>query len=344
MCGKFGARARRILTMRSRRSKRGRRDGDGDGAGGGAVKVKEESVAARKVRTRIRRPRYVSLTRLDRKAEEADKAVDERDEMEMRLIELFPMRAAAGSAAVSAAVSVAVSAAEEVSRISEYFFSEECDTSTSLTGLLDSEAVSVPATLAPSPLAAEREARAVEGAETDEKLVKAALRGREREESEEKWVSYSEVVEDVSSSAVDGCGPAAEEKRGMKRKRLSLKLDYKEVLDAWDGGRSLFVGHGDGSQIVPGFDDDEIFGGDSNVAWSVPNQNAKKVVIKEEEIVGSLEEEELKWKMGRIREASLLRYKEKRQNRLFSKRIRYEVRKLNAEKRPRIKGRFVKRD
>ena len=37
------------------------------------------------------------------------------------------------------------------------------------------------------------------------------------------------------------------------------------------------------------------------------------------------------------REASVLRYKEKRQNRLFSKKIRYQVRKLNADKRPRIK-------
>lgn len=37
------------------------------------------------------------------------------------------------------------------------------------------------------------------------------------------------------------------------------------------------------------------------------------------------------------REASVLRYKQKRLNRLFSKRIRYEVRKLNAEKRPRMK-------
>lgn len=42
------------------------------------------------------------------------------------------------------------------------------------------------------------------------------------------------------------------------------------------------------------------------------------------------------WKSGQ-REASVLRYKEKRQNRLFAKRIRYEVRKLNAEKRPRLK-------
>jgi hypothetical protein len=38
-----------------------------------------------------------------------------------------------------------------------------------------------------------------------------------------------------------------------------------------------------------------------------------------------------------------MRYKEKRRTRLFSKKIRYEVRKLNAEKRPRMKGRFVKR-
>jgi len=37
------------------------------------------------------------------------------------------------------------------------------------------------------------------------------------------------------------------------------------------------------------------------------------------------------------REASVLRYKEKRQNRLFAKKIRYQVRKLNADKRPRIK-------
>ena len=37
------------------------------------------------------------------------------------------------------------------------------------------------------------------------------------------------------------------------------------------------------------------------------------------------------------RKASVLRYKEKRQNRLFSKKIRYQVRKLNAEKRPRLK-------
>ena len=43
------------------------------------------------------------------------------------------------------------------------------------------------------------------------------------------------------------------------------------------------------------------------------------------------------------REARVSIYREKRRTRLFSKKIRYEVRKLNAEKRPRMKGRFVKR-
>lgn len=46
---------------------------------------------------------------------------------------------------------------------------------------------------------------------------------------------------------------------------------------------------------------------------------------------------------GGWREARVSRYREKRRTRLFAKKIRYEVRKLNAEKRPRMKGRFVKR-
>ena len=35
------------------------------------------------------------------------------------------------------------------------------------------------------------------------------------------------------------------------------------------------------------------------------------------------------------------RYRQKRRDRAFVKKIRYEVRKLNAEQRPRFKGRFI---
>ncbi|CAI6005896.1 unnamed protein product [Closterium sp. NIES-64] len=41
------------------------------------------------------------------------------------------------------------------------------------------------------------------------------------------------------------------------------------------------------------------------------------------------------------REARVMRYREKRRNRLYSKKIRYEVRKVNADQRPRVKGEEV---
>ncbi len=43
-----------------------------------------------------------------------------------------------------------------------------------------------------------------------------------------------------------------------------------------------------------------------------------------------------------MRQASLRRYREKKARRSFSKTIRYQMRKVNADRRPRIKGRFVK--
>ncbi|XP_073113039.1 zinc finger protein CONSTANS-LIKE 16-like [Elaeis guineensis] len=89
---------------------------------------------------------------------------------------------------------------------------------------------------------------------------------------------------------------------------LNLSLNYQEVMDAWSERGPPWVEHS-----------------------SISNANTCLVVE-----VPTMEERER-------RKARILRYKEKRQSRLFSKKIRYEVRKLNAEKRPRLKGRFVKR-
>ncbi|OMO94403.1 hypothetical protein CCACVL1_06024 [Corchorus capsularis] len=110
----------------------------------------------------------------------------------------------------------------------------------------------------------------------------------------------------------------------------------------------LYIEGGDQSpQTVPNLHDaaaatvvGDAWGNASIDVWRVPeviSNDVGGVKIKEE--VDGTED----WKRGH-REASVLRYKEKRQNRLFAKRIRYEVRKVNAEKRPRLKGRFVKRD
>ncbi|KAK7276051.1 hypothetical protein RIF29_17182 [Crotalaria pallida] len=106
-----------------------------------------------------------------------------------------------------------------------------------------------------------------------------------------------------------GFGEVIEEKMMVT---LNLNLNYQEVMDAWSDRRSLYA--------------------DDDFSFSMPSNNGYCMGE-----VPMLEEERSR------REASVLRYKEKRQNRLFSKKIRYQVRKLNADKRPRNKGRFVKR-
>ncbi|KAJ9565077.1 hypothetical protein OSB04_001043 [Centaurea solstitialis] len=91
---------------------------------------------------------------------------------------------------------------------------------------------------------------------------------------------------------------------------LNLSLNYQEVMDAW-------------SNRGPCWTDD--------FAVSTCNDGYRGEVP-------VMEEAKTK------REASVLRYRKKRQNRLFSRKIRYHVRKLNADNRPRLKGRFVKRE
>ncbi|XP_051121108.1 uncharacterized protein LOC127244576 [Andrographis paniculata] len=231
-----------------------------------------------------------------------------------------------------------------------YFFSAADGGATSLTGLLDSAAESNSSYVTTgssrqddlSPSASLTYANRIQDREERAALVRNALRSRERESSEEKWVCYSEVVErkvkeeEVSSSVVDLWRP------GEDHAPLSLKLDYEDVVKAWSGRGSLYVSHAETWQIVPDVTDDTMFfsshggmGGCEVGWWAVP------------EMMMEDGGEEMKMGVGMgmagQREASLLRYKAKRQNRLFSKKIRYQVRKLNAEKRPRIKGRFVKR-
>ncbi|KAB2624288.1 zinc finger protein CONSTANS-LIKE 6-like [Pyrus ussuriensis x Pyrus communis] len=93
-----------------------------------------------------------------------------------------------------------------------------------------------------------------------------------------------------------------------KKRKMILRLDYEAVITAWDGSPWT-------SGDRPDFDSE-----------CLPDY----MVFHPARVDGG-------------REARVSRYREKRRTRLFSKKIRYEVRKLNAEKRPRMKGRFVKR-
>ncbi|CAI9758555.1 unnamed protein product [Fraxinus pennsylvanica] len=219
-----------------------------------------------------------------------------------------------------------------------YFFSAgDGGATTTLNGLLDASNVTTSSSndnsMSITSLSPSASLTYAYGGQNSE-LARTALRNREREPSEEKWVYYSEVVErkvkeeEVTSGAADlrWKDPAD------KTRRLSLKLDYQDILNAWSDKGPLYI-HADTPQTVPDINDEFFAHGWSwGGSWTVPVLAAGTGVKKEEEM-----------KLGK-REASVLRYKEKRRNRLFAKKIRYQVRKLNAEKRPRVKGRFVKRD
>ncbi|OIW18701.1 hypothetical protein TanjilG_13453 [Lupinus angustifolius] len=88
---------------------------------------------------------------------------------------------------------------------------------------------------------------------------------------------------------------------------LMLKLNYNEVKNAWSDKGSPFA------------DDSPVSGASVN------------------DVTARLSQIDLLWDNGSVREASVLRYKEKRHMRLLSNKIRCQVRKVNADQRPRLK-------
>ncbi|KAG7942083.1 hypothetical protein I3843_16G081600 [Carya illinoinensis] len=110
----------------------------------------------------------------------------------------------------------------------------------------------------------------------------------------------------------------------MKRKEMFLRLNYEEVIKAWAGQGCPWT-----TGMRPDLNPDQYCWPDfMGEAYDQPAYGETGVVV-------GIDHEG--------REARVSRYREKRRTRLFSKKIRYQVRKLNAEKRPRMKGRFVKR-
>lgn len=115
-------------------------------------------------------------------------------------------------------------------------------------------------------------------------------------------------------------------KEREKKRKISLRLDYEAISVAWasQSQASPWI-NGQRPEINP----DDYWPnctGTSGAELRHPLFGGNNGVMRD----GG-------------REARVSRYREKRRTRLFAKKIRYEVRKLNAEKRPRMKGRFVKR-
>ncbi|XP_031407266.1 zinc finger protein CONSTANS-LIKE 8-like isoform X2 [Punica granatum] len=108
----------------------------------------------------------------------------------------------------------------------------------------------------------------------------------------------------------------------VKPTKMLLRLNYEDVITAWASHLSPWT-NGTRPNLSPG---DE---------WPdcMHNYGGDAMGLRGHSVGGDDKE----------REARVSRYREKRRTRMFSKKIRYQVRKLNAEKRPRMKGRFVKR-
>ncbi|CAB4281285.1 unnamed protein product [Prunus armeniaca] len=119
-------------------------------------------------------------------------------------------------------------------------------------------------------------------------------------------------------------------KQMMMKRKICLRLDYEAIITAWANQGSPWT-TGTRPELNP--DDGWL---DCMGMWGSDQIHQSHGHGESAGCVGGRGDD-------RGREARVSRYREKRRTRLFSKKIRYEVRKLNAEKRPRMKGRFVKR-
>ncbi|XP_022921599.1 zinc finger protein CONSTANS-LIKE 6 [Cucurbita moschata] len=152
-------------------------------------------------------------------------------------------------------------------------------------------------------------------------ILKVKDEKEEEEELVQDWNFKGEEIEEEEINKVEDEVKAFEQelkvKKKIKKKNIFLRLNYDAIITAWDTQSSPYT-TGD----RPEYDLDDCW----EEEWGL-HENGER---------GG-------WRNDGEREARVSRYREKRRTRLFSKKIRYQVRKLNAEKRPRMKGRFVKR-
>nr|ACN31603.1 unknown [Zea mays] len=174
----------------------------------------------------------------------------------------------------------------------------------------------------PAPNAAVPQAAAAAAAAPEKKkskkkkVVKAMAKGNEELLPNAKC-KEEEADASVDDAVANGDGDANSAPTNAPKAGLGLKLDADEVLKAWSDKGSMFA---------------EGSGPESPTSATEVRAKLADIDLFPENGAGG----------GGVREASVLRYKEKRRTRLFSKKIRYQVRKVNADCRPRMKGRFVR--
>lgn len=211
---------------------------------------------ARRTRTKIRKPKFLSLLKLEVSPEKTTQTQDTHRKKQLNLFPLHPENL----------VRERDAHAHEDDDVA--FLLDSSDGSATLNGLLDNggEGVDTPTTTATGvsseDLTSSYAYRDQDCATTS--LLRTAMKGKERdvETTEEKWVCYSEVT----SCAADVGGETTTQRRlGL----LSLKLDYEEIMNAWSDKGSLYLQGESSSQIVPDLHDELFPHENGNVRDSV---------------------------------------------------------------------------
>lgn len=246
-----------------------------------AAKVVVSPKPARKARTRTRKPKYLSLKlelspKIKSKMPNPEKPKNkmthkQQKQQDQQLINLFPLHPE--------------NLVEQDNKDMHdhdhdhvaFLFESASDTSTTLHGLTTTTITT-----------SEEEGPLIGGGhEIDHQesfggpslLVRTAMKCKERDLSEERWVSYWEVVEkkeqeevsSTSSSSIlgfaaaaavdDALGKKLQEVQDDKKGLVGLKLDYQEILNVWSDKGPLYIEGGESPQIVP-----DLYDGCSNVS------------------------------------------------------------------------------
>uniref|UniRef100_A0A803KZV1 Uncharacterized protein n=1 Tax=Chenopodium quinoa TaxID=63459 RepID=A0A803KZV1_CHEQI len=159
----------------------------------------------------------------------------------------------------------------------------------------------------------------------------------QREESP-LMTSPSKLSDPGTHSSIQGCGQAGDE---LKAKESADQSGYNssQVVDPSGsitqcndfGNQQNLSAHGSASEIT-------------DVNATAPGMKESSLV-EETEGCKPLVHDQFKLKMGlhsAEREAALAKFLQKRKNRCFEKKVRYQSRKKLAEQRPRVKGQFVR--
>lgn len=223
--------------------------------------------AARRSRTKRRKPKYLSLSLKlspqDRShhQQSSNKKSKMKQKQQKKQLNLFPLHPGDHGSKLD----MHDQESNNV-MVASLLFDTATDSTTTLDGLLTA---SEEGPLSSSPLFSHGSGDGHREC-SDYGLVRTAMRCKERDASEERWVSYSEVVdskkkkiikEEEGSSCVDDDDDdvgawRVKQVQGKKRLSLALKLDYQEVLNAWSDKAPLFVDGGESPQTVPDLYDD----------------------------------------------------------------------------------------